>query len=64
MVNHTTARVVMREPVDMKALADGRSASGGGVDMTSSRPEVRLALLWFGGGGGGAGGVVGVVGAI
>lgn len=40
MVNHNTARVVMREPVDIKASADGRFGGSGGNDMMTSRSEV------------------------
>ncbi|CAM9846407.1 unnamed protein product [Scytosiphon promiscuus] len=40
VANHTTARVIMKEPVDLRSMADG-SANLGGGDMMTSRSEVR-----------------------
>lgn len=39
VANHTTARVIMKEPVDLRSMADGSSALGGGETM-ASRSEV------------------------
>lgn len=35
VANHTTARVIMKEPVDLRSMADG------GGDTMASRSEVR-----------------------
>lgn len=48
VVNHNTARVVMREPVDLKVSADGRFGGSGGNDMMTSRSEVmKEACIYF-----------------
>eukprot|EP00752_Nemacystus_decipiens_P013873 g12318.t1 len=38
VANHTTARVIMKEPVDLRSMADGSNTLGGGEPM-SSRSE-------------------------
>ena len=43
VANHSTARVVMREAVDLRAMAEERgSGVGGGAAATTSRSEVTL----------------------
>ncbi|CAB1102840.1 unnamed protein product [Ectocarpus sp. CCAP 1310/34] len=39
VANHTTARVVMREPVDLRSMADGSNTMGGGGSDNMSRSE-------------------------
>lgn len=43
VANHTTARVVMKEPVDLRSMADGSNTLGGGETM-ASRSEVCVGL--------------------
>lgn len=48
VANHTTAKVIMKEPIDLRSMADGSNVIGGGGgagDMMSSRSEVRYDMI-------------------